>query len=143
MLMEDGVAPQEGQYELVCNEYEAAQHGGRAHILWSHGAKAKRISYSTSHAETLAAISGNEAAVMVSVRISEMLHPDLQPTLSQLAAIQEAGNPQLPIDDYGDCNDVYQLVTMSKTLLQDKTQRIYILSLRESRLYQAESVGWH
>ena len=134
MLMEDGVAPQEGQYELVCNDYEVAQHGGRAHILWSHGAKAKRISYSTSHAETLAAISGNEAAVMVSVRISEMLHPDRQPTLSQLAAIQEAGNPQLPIDDYTDCNDVYQLVTMSKTLPQDKTQRIYVLSLRESRL---------
>ena len=69
---------------------------------------------------------GVEASVMVNVRISELLHPDAQPSLQQLAAIQEIGNPQLPIDDYGDCNDVYQLVTMNKTLPQDKTQRIYI-----------------
>ena len=134
MLMEDNVTPVEGQYDVTCDDLGAANHGGRAHILWSHGAKAKRISYSTSHAETLAAISGNEASVMVSVRISEVLHPSERPTLQQLAAIQEAGNPQLPVDDYGDCNDVFQLVTMGKTLPQDKTQRIYVLSLRESRL---------
>ena len=134
MLMEDNVTPIDGQYDVTCDDLGAADHGGRAHILWSHGAKAKRISYSTSHAETLAAISGNEASVMVSVRISEVLHPSERPTLQQLAAIQEAGNPQLPVDDYGDCNDVFQLVTMGKTLPQDKTQRIYVLSLRESRL---------
>ena len=132
--MEDNLKTSEGEYEKECDDFAAMRHGGRAHILWSHGAKAKRISYSTSHAETLAGISGVEASVMVSVRISELLHPDAQPTLQQLASIQEMGNPQLPIDDYGDCNDVYQLVTMNKTLPQDKTQRIYILSLRESRL---------
>ena len=66
----------------------------------------KRISYSTSHAATLAAI-GHEAATLVSVRLSEMLHKSDSPTLHQLAAVQEVGNPQLPIDDYGDCNDVY------------------------------------
>ena len=134
MLMEDNVTPVEGQYDVTCDDLGAADHGGRAHVLWSHGAKAKRISYSTSHAETLAAISGNEASVMVSVRISEVLHPSERPTLQQLAAIQEAGNPQLPVDDYGDCNDVFQLVTIGKTLPQDKTRRIYVLSLRESRL---------
>ena len=134
LLMEDNIKTTEGEYEKTCDDFMAMKHGGRAHILWSHGAKAKRISYSTSHAETLAGISGVEASVMVNVRISELLHPDAQPSLQQLAAIQEIGNPQLPIDDYGDCNDVYQLVTMNKTLPQDKTQRIYILSLRESRL---------
>eukprot|EP00435_Cladocopium_sp_Y103_P008328 s555_g2.t1 len=134
MLMEDRVAPRHEEYDVECSDDMAEKHGGTAHILWSHGAKAKRISYSTSHAETLAAISGHEAAVLVSVRISEMLHKVKSPTLQQLAAIQETGNPQLPLDDYGDCNDVFQLVTQCKTLPQDKSQRIYILSLRESRL---------
>ena len=52
----------------------------------------------------------------------------------------EAGNPQLAIDDYGDCNDVFQLVTGRKTLPQDKSQCIYVLSLRESRL--AGCIRW-
>ena len=140
LLMEDHVVPKDDEYEVICDDNQVRRHGGRAHVLWSHGAKAKRIAYSTSHAETLAAISGHEAAVMVSIRLSQLLHRSDRPTLQQLAAIQEAGNPQLPIDDYGDCNDVYQLVTMCKTLPQDKTQRIYILSLRESRL--AGRVRW-
>ena len=140
LLMEDHVKPKDGLYEITCNDEEIKCHGGHAHILWSHGSKAKRISYSTSHAETLAAISGHEASVLVNVRLSEMLHKDKRPTLQQLAAIQEIGNPQLPIDDYGDCNDVYQLVTGSKTLPQDKQQRIYVLSLRESRL--AGRIRW-
>ena len=134
LLMEDHVKPHDEVYEHTCTDAEARLHGGRAHILWSHGSKAKRISYSTSHAETLAAINGHESAILVSIRLSEMLHKDKSPSLQQLAALQEAGNMQLPIDDYGDCNDVFQLVTGCKTLPQDKSQRIYILSLRESRL---------
>lgn len=134
LLMEDHVKPQSEIYEHSCADDEARLHGGRAHILWSHGSKAKRISYSTSHAETLAAINGHESAILVSIRLSEMLHKDKTPSLQQLAALQEAGNMQLPIDDYGDCNDVFQLVTGCKTLPQDKSQRIYVLSLRESRL---------
>jgi len=104
--MEDHIKPKEGQYDVTCSDQLAQLHGGHAHVLWSHGAKTKRISYSTSHAATLAAI-GHEAATLVSVRLSEMLHKSDSPTLHQLAAVQEVGNPQLPIDDYGDCNDVY------------------------------------
>ena len=140
LLMEGRLKPEDGIYEITCNDDEIKCHGGHAHILWSHGSKAKRISYSTSHAETLAAISGHEASVLVNVRLSEMLHKDKRPTPQQLAAIQEVGNPQLPIDDYRDCNDVYQLVTGSKTLPQDKQQRIYVLSLREWRL--AGRIRW-
>ena len=140
LLMEDHVVPQDGEFEKVCNDFEAKTHGGHAHVLWSHGSKAKRISYSTSHAETLASISGHEAAMLVSIRLSEVLHRDASPSLQQLAALQEAGNAQLPIDDYGDCNDVFQLVTGCKTLPQDKGQRIYVLSLRESRL--AGRIRW-
>jgi len=71
--------------------------GGTAYILFSHGSKAKRVSYSTSHSETLAAISGLEAATL--------LMPEKKPTLQQLAALQEKGIPYLPIDSYTDCRD--------------------------------------
>jgi hypothetical protein len=79
--------------------------GGTAHILFSHGSKAKRVSYSTSHSETLAAISGLEAATLVSLRLAELLMPEKKPTLQQLAALQEKGIPYLPIDSYTDCRD--------------------------------------
>ena len=45
---------------------------------------------------------------------------DAAPTLQQLPAIQETGNPQLPVDDCGYGNDVFQLATQSKALPQDK-----------------------
>ena len=43
--------------------------GGVAHILSAHGARSKRVSYSTSHSETLAAISGLETASLVALRM--------------------------------------------------------------------------
>ena len=72
--------------------------GGPAHILYAHGAKAKRICYSTSHAETLAAISGLETSTLVSLRLAEILMKDRKPTLQQLAALQEGGVDFLPVD---------------------------------------------
>ena len=62
--------------------------GGTAHILFSHGSKAKRVSYPTSHSETLAAVSGLETATLVSLRLAELLMPEKKPTLQQLAALQ-------------------------------------------------------
>lgn len=66
--------------------------------MFSHGAKAKRTSYSTSNSETLAAISGLETASLVALRLAELLVPMEKPTLLQLAALQEAGAPFLPVD---------------------------------------------
>ena len=57
--------------------------------------RAKRVSYSTSHSETLAAISGLETATLVSLRLAELLMPEKKPTLQQLAALQEKGIPYL------------------------------------------------
>ena len=48
--------------------------------------------------------------------------------------IQENSHPDLPDDCYGDCRDLYELCTGSRTLPQDKTQRLYVLSIKESRL---------
>ena len=108
--------------------------GGDAHILFAHGARAKRVSYSTSHSETLAAISGLETATLVSLRLAELLTSTLKPTLQQLAALQERGVPYLPVDVMTDCKDFYSLTTGVSALPQDKSQRIYILAHREARL---------
>ena len=108
--------------------------GGTAHILFSHGSKAKRVSYSTSHSETLAAISGLETATLVSLRLAELLMPEKKPTLQQLAALQEKGIPYLPIDSYTDCRDFWSLTVGTTALPQDRSQRIYILAFREARI---------
>ena len=107
---------------------------GDAHILFSHGAKAKRTSYSTSHSETLAAISGLETASLVALHLAELWVPTEKPTLLQLAALQEAGAPFLPADAMTDCKDFYSLTTGGSSLPQDLSQRVYILAHREAWL---------
>ena len=42
--------------------------------------------------------------------------------------------PEVPTDYCGDCRDVFELVTGTRTLPQDKSQRLYILSLKENRI---------
>ena len=86
--------------------------------------KAKRISSSTSTAETLSAVVGKELAQLVAVRLSELLghgltHPfGTCPTLSSLRAMQEDGAWIIPIDHVTDCKDVFELVTGPKGILQ-------------------------
>ena len=109
--------------------YDPQIFGGPAHLLWAQGGKAKRISYSTSHGETLAAINGLESSSLVSLRLGELLMPDSKPSLAQLAALQE-GVPFLPVDVYTDCRDFYELTTGVKAMPQDKGQRIYIMAHR-------------
>lgn len=118
-------------------EYDATtvqQHGGTAHLLHAHGGKAKRISYSTSHAETLSMVNGLESTVLILIRLSEMTHTSHSPTIKELTAIQESGNPLLPCDFVMDCKDRWELSTGQKVLPQDKTQRLYILGVREARV---------
>ena len=115
-------------------EHGVENHGGIFHILHASGSKAKRISYSTSHAETLSMVGGMEASTMIMVRLAELHHPAKAPTIKQLVQIQEAGDPKIPMDFYGDCRDLFELITGRRTLPQDKSQRLYVLSLKESRV---------
>eukprot|EP00435_Cladocopium_sp_Y103_P056006 s391_g18.t1 len=118
-------------------EYDATtvlQHGGTAHLLHAHGGKAKRVSYSTSHAETLSMVNGMESTTLILIRLSEMMHTSVSPTIKELIVIQESGNPLLPCDFVMDCKDLWELCTGQKVLPQDKTQRLYILGVRESRV---------
>ena len=134
LLMQDNLNFNSQVHSITGLEVSEEHFGGAAHILFAHGAKAKRISYSTSHSETLAAISGLETASLVALRLAELLVPTEKPTLQQLAALQEAGVPFLPVDAMTDCKDFYSLTTGGSALPQDRSQRVYILAHREARL---------
>ena len=49
--------------------------------LYAYGGKAKRVSYSTSHAETLSAVNGLETSGMVATRLTEMWLPNCRALL--------------------------------------------------------------
>ena len=60
------------QDDLECDDHTVHQLSGYGHILYAHGGKAKRVSYSTSHAETLSAVNALESSSMVSTRLTEL-----------------------------------------------------------------------
>ncbi|CAE7218696.1 unnamed protein product [Symbiodinium sp. CCMP2592] len=134
LLCEDNFNVDDGVYKMEASDELVRNLGGKAHVLWSHGAKAKRVSYSTSHAETLAAIGGLETVSLVAIRLSELMFEKGQPTLKDLMSIQENGNPLLPVDAMTDCRDFYELTTGERTLPQDKGQRLYVLAHKEARI---------
>ncbi|CAE7259286.1 unnamed protein product [Symbiodinium sp. KB8] len=134
LLCEDKIHRYSRDNEVVIEDGSTHQLGGRAHILWAHGAKAKRISYSTSHAETLAAVSGLEASTLVAVRLAELMFLPGRPTLQQLIAAQEQGISRLPVDCMTDCRDFFELASGDKSVPQDKNQRLYVLAFREARM---------
>ena len=80
-------------------------------------------------------INALESATLCVIRLSEIFHPDPAPTLQNFIDIQINGNPFSPVDFYCDARDVFELVTGTKTLPQDKTQRLYVLAFREARLH--------
>ena len=133
LLMEDHLRDFDG-YEEVMEDHQTHLMGGKCHVLWAHGAKAKRVSYSTSHAETLAAVSCMETSTLVAVRLGELLYTPKAPTIQSLLLLQEGGVPELPCDGHTDCKDLYELASGSTSVAQDKTQRLYVMSLREARL---------
>ena len=64
-----------------CSDEEALLHGGVAHVVYAHGCKAKRVSYSTSHGETLSMVNGLESSKLCMLRLAEMMHPKNEPTI--------------------------------------------------------------
>ena len=53
LLMKDHLNLDLRVHSITGLEVSEEMFGGEAHILFAHGARAKRISYSTSHSETL------------------------------------------------------------------------------------------
>ena len=121
------------QEHIVCSDdFVYSRLSGAAQLLHAQSTKAKRVSYSTSHGETLAGINGLECATLVSARLSEVTF-GCKPTLKQLLAVQESGSQFFPVDCHTDCRDFFELSTGVRTLPQDKSQRLYIMSHREAR----------
>ena len=135
---------QEGVIILLMNDklYDAKEHivctddqvrdllCGTAQLLYVQSNGAKRVSYSTSHGETLATINGLESSTLISTRLTEITYGAAKPTLRQLLAIQENGSNTFPVDCYRDCRDFRELSTGTKSLPQDS---IYTIAHREAR----------
>ena len=134
-LMQDTVdIPSE--HLVATDDFAKYKLSGVAQLLHMQSNKAKRVSYSTSHGETLAAINGInglECATLVSTRLAEITYGPTRPSLKQLLDIQERGSVYFPVDAHTDCRDFYELATGSRTLPQDKSQRLYIMAHREAR----------
>ncbi|CAE7229802.1 RE1, partial [Symbiodinium sp. CCMP2456] len=131
-LMADTVKIAE-EHIVATDAFAKYKLSGRAQLLHMQSNKAKRVSYSTSHGETLAAINGLECSTLVSTRLAEITMGPTRPTLQRLLAVQEQGCPYFPVDVHTDCRDFYELTTGSRTLPQDKSQRLYIMAHREAR----------
>ena len=99
--------------------------------------KSKRISNSTSHGETLAAINASQLINLVSLRFTELYCLSTfsrNPTTKYLLHLQTHNLVCIPCDITTDCMDLYELVCGLKGIPSDKSQRLCILCLREDRL---------
>ncbi|CAJ1456798.1 unnamed protein product [Effrenium voratum] len=123
----------EKEHYVADDSFAQNQLSGRAQLVYASSNKAKRISYSTSHGETLAAINGLENATLLSARFSEITTGGNKPSIHDLLAVQEHGARHFPVDAATDCRDVFELTTGHRSLPQDKSQRLYILAHREAR----------
>lgn len=114
--------------------------GGFCHVMHGSSKKAKRVGVSTSRKETVSAVGCQEICQLIAIRYTEILGSGFNlplyrsPTTRELLDVQESGGYCFPIDDYGDCKDVWELMTGVKGVPQDRHQRLYILSLREDRM---------
>ena len=115
--------------------YSAQQLSGPCHLISATSRKAKRISHSTSHAESLSAYGALTAAETVAMRQTEVHAPTSSaiPT-SVLIHMEQEGRYDMLIYHMTDCHDLLDLVVGHRGTPQDRSQRLIILSLRERRL---------
>ncbi len=97
---------------------------GRAHVLSACSTKSKRVSTSTSHAETLSAVRGTDNAQMVAIRLTEMLDFSVgmlpkERRIQELMSRQHDGRFVVPVDHCTDCGDLFELVAGKKGVPQD------------------------
>ena len=119
LMVEDRVS------NLTAGIVNAKVLNSRCHVFWANSMKAKRISHSTSHAESLGMYDVSLQAEQLAMRLTELTSPE-QLDLKDLIRIEKAGNYDLPIDVLCDCNDVLELVTGKKGVPQDKSRRLII-----------------
>ena len=108
---------------------------GPFHILHASSQKSKRISHSTSHAETLAAAKGIPMGQIIGLRLCEpeAIHTYEIRRPLDLQEMLDAGRLPICIDAWVDCMDLWELCCGLRGTPQDKSQRLGVLSLREER----------
>ena len=124
--------------------FDASALTGPCHLLLAQAKKAKRVSHSTSHAESLALYSVLQFAETVAMRLTETTFPQLYaPSMNDLILMESHGLYDLEIVALTDCHDLVDLLTGTRGTPQDRSQRLIILSLRERRLLRKTSaVAW-
>ena len=135
-LMEDRTALLNVQHGIVDKDSERLL-GGVCHRLACQSKKSKRISHSTSHAETLSAVSTLQHAQLIALRYTEVLTGctiGMPKPLEVLMNVNNTAAFVMPIDHYTDCYDLFQLTCGLKGVPTDKTQRLAVLSIREDRI---------
>ena len=110
--------------------------GGKMHMCVALSQKAKRLSHSTSHAETNAASKTLPIAQLTALRyaepeISMKFNFKLRPL--QLTEFCDEARCPLPVDAVIDCMDLWELACGQRGIPQDTRQRLGVLSLREER----------
>ena len=112
LTSETSLQLQPGSNELSPDELRRfLSSGSAAHPLFGSGKTAKRISHSTSHAESLAKNSSSGHASMIAMRLTEMACPfkdhktglPRAPTIDELLDLEVDGHYDVPIDSLTDC----------------------------------------
>ena len=138
-LAEDRLPQINSDKKDFLSEEDTALLGGRMHILAATSQKSKRISHSTSHAETLAAAKAIPIGQLGALRLAEpelcAHHGHRQVRLAplQLLDIQDKSQCPIPHDHVIDCMDLWELACGCKGIPQDKSQRLGVLHIREER----------
>lgn len=140
LLAEDILVTPETDARDFLKEAQVALTGGSMHLLHCSSTKAKRVSHSTSHAETNACARALPHAQMIALRLCEPEHKGrLWPsslTPMRLLSCTEDAEPLCNTDAYVDCMDLFELATGQKGVPLDKGQRLGILAIREERRTQ-------
>ena len=133
LLMSDDLPNTGRQIKVEHSDSMNLAFGGQAHILGGYGRRAKRVSWSTSQGETLAAVGSQELAQLIAARLTEVLLA--RPiSLSVMTRRWAYGLFIVPVDHLTDCNDMFEQVTGDKALPQDRGHRLYVAALRELRI---------
>jgi hypothetical protein len=126
------------QPEYTDAEYCENVFGGFGHPLFFSGKKSTRVSHSTSHSESLAAVGTTQMAQLIAHRLSEPFAAYMLGKWPLKSAdflhMQDINLTIVRVDHVTDCMDLFELVTGERGLSNDKSQRIVISSLREDRM---------
>ena len=125
--------------DFMTSDSEIDELGRNLHMVIGSGNISKRISHSTSHAETLSCAALIPMGQLVPMRIAE---PELtikfgRLTPMKLLTIQDDGLCPVMYDHMVDCMDLLcDLACGRKGVPQDKSQRLAVLAIREGRRMQ-------